>query len=131
MEFDGWLVDGQAYQPGERCTLTGDAAATAQWKPLDTGGHPYAIRDITKIAGGVKVQIANRSGDGAALMLALYSSDGQFLRMASKACQIAKGTSVTVTLALDTADAGTAKAFLLGTDDRTPLSKHYAAKVEP
>ena len=90
---------------------------TADYQPSETA-YEYGIRNVTTNAGGVTVELANRSGNEAMLIVAAYAESGKFLRAVTGS---STDTSDSVTLPLDTTGANTVKAFLLDSGTLMPL----------
>ncbi|MBQ7681223.1 MAG: hypothetical protein IJT31_03290 [Oscillibacter sp.] len=93
---------------------------TADYRPSEYA-HEYEIRNVTTSAGGVTVELANHSGDGATLIVAAYAESGQFLRGATGSTTVAAGAADSVSLPLDTTGAHTVRAFLLDSATQRPF----------
>ena len=110
LEFDGWLVNGTVYQPGDTLQLDADAVAVAQW-------YGVAVSDILSNWGAVRVQLSNAVRKPVAVAVCAYSDAGQMLSCA--VCIIDSGS--TADLKPDISGAAYLQAFLLSPDTSAPL----------
>lgn len=110
-EFDGWLMNGTAYQVGDTVKLNADAVAVAQW-------YGVAVSDILPgWKNAVTVQFSNEVKKPVSVVVSAYADDGKMLSCAART--IDSGT--TADLSPDTTGAAYLKAFLLSPDDSAPL----------
>ena len=110
MKFDGWLVNGTVYQPGQTVQLNADAVAVAQWFGLTIGG-------VTLNQDTVTVTFSNEVRKPVSVVVCAYSDAGKMLSCAARTID----TGATADLNPDTSGAAYLKAFLLSPDTSAPL----------
>ena len=110
LEFDGWLVNGAVYQPGDTVQLNADAVAVAQW-------YGIAVSDILPNWKAVTVQLSNEVRKPVSVVVCAYSGTGQMLSCAVQTID----SGNTADLKPDIAEAAYLNAFLLSPDTSAPL----------
>ena len=110
LEFDGWLVNGAVYQPGDTVKLDADAVAVAQWYGL-------AVSDILPNWNAVTVQLSNAVKKPVAVAVCAYSDAGQMLSCAVRTID----SGATADLSPSIPGAAYLQAFLLSPDTSAPL----------
>lgn len=103
--FDGWLVNGTLYQPGQTLRLNADALAVAQWFGVTVAGSSVTVRFSDAVKKPVSVVVC------------AYADDGKMLSCAARTVE--NGTAAD--LSPDIAGAAYLKAFLLDANTDAPL----------
>ena len=94
--------------------------------------RPYAVNSVSLEGKTATVEIENRFGDGAVLMALAYGENGQFLCAVMEdvdTSRVAKGTSESVSVKLDTVSPGTVRAFLVENGTLRLLSSYVSLEI--